>query len=149
MKIFRFTLSSFVLTVFLLGWVGTSAAARSLWPKKHGELCWETGAPGELVRLYVTNMGNGHYLVLGSVAENGNIQAVHGNAELVGEEVIMHVTASGSDEYEVFGFQGSVALDLSTLDGTADGISLSCDKTTNVCELNYDGEVALDLVPCP
>lgn len=66
-----------------------------------GDFCWQT-PDGGLVKLGVTDMGGGHFLVHGRATEHGNVEALHGNAEIVGQQVILTVNYSGEDTLETW-----------------------------------------------
>ncbi len=138
----------------------TSEAVPSLWPRR-GELCW-LDDEGNTVRAFTARMGGNHYLLHGSVIGGANpppydVQPFSGNIELLGGQAIGQVTTAqindvGEPDEAVESFTGIVWFDLSTLDGTAEGISTRCDRepTPNMdCETENHGPVVLVSIACP
>lgn len=129
-----------LVTAFFLGGsaVTAFAAPPNGWPSNKGEICLEVVESGAIVgtvNMYVTKMGDGHYLVLGRNIEPAEVVPFIGTAEIVatttGPMVKMHVTASGvmppvppADPGDVHGNMTTVMLDPSTLEGTVETLNL-------------------------
>ena len=124
---------TFALVGLLLApfWVLDSDAGQ-IWPKSKGELCWETRREGEtepsgMARLGITNIFAGHYVVAGVATgtdSDGNpyTNIVHGNAELIGDSVMMTFVGSERDSDALRAGIFNVVLDISTLDGDQENI---------------------------
>ena len=118
-----------------------------------GELCWDD--LGDLVRLGVTHMGDNHFLVTGSASDPlfpGDAIPVHGNAEIVGGQILMTVNASGAEATEVFASTAHVILDPATLVGTIEFLDLihdPLDPDPSSAFAVYEGPTALVPIPCP
>lgn len=150
MKILRFAVISLFILFGLLVLPGTFIKAYGAGiPIYLGEFCWEDPGGG-IARLGLTHMGDGHFLVNGTHTETPDIvQAVNGNAEIVGTQLIMHITSSGSDASEARAFFGTIVLDLATLDGTVEGLGVYYEKPMGPSGINYDGVQTLTFVSCP
>ena len=139
MKIFKVTLISVVAVVLLLSWIGLrDAESANLWPNKAGELSWLTSTHA-IVNLAVVNTYKKHYIVHGTITEDdGYVRCLNGNAEIVGGSVIMHGSTSGIWGNELIGSIGMVELDLNTLHGESEGLTIKYDKATSLGEVDYD-----------
>lgn len=105
---------------------------------------------GGIAKLAITRIGDGHYLVNGRHTDtSGNVEAINGNAEIVGTQVIMHITTSSFDMDEVRGFLATLVLDLSDLNGTMEGVNVYYDKPAGSGGVSCDGRMTLTRVPCP
>jgi len=123
-------------------------AGSDLWPKNKGEVCWTTN--GEIVRLAVVRTLNNHYLIHGTITEAGHKDTlINGNAEIIGDEVMMHTTLSWARVDEVNTYSGIVTLDLTTLNGTYEGLSNYYVKSSGETGISYDGPHNLNYIPCP
>ena len=145
MKIFRVALISFFI-LFCLGFEGHSARAEYL-----GEYCLQDDE-GEIAKLAITKIGDGHYLVNGRHTDtSGNVEAVIGNGEVAAGKLIVHITSSSFDADEVRGFLATLVLDLppTNLNGTMQGVDIYYDKSGSIGGVSYDGPVTLTRVPCP
>ena len=146
MRIFRFAVISFFIVLGLLVLVGSSSVEAATY---YGEYCWQD-AEGGILRLAVTDMGNGHLLVNGRLTPTvGNVEAVHGNAEVVGTQVIIHITTSGFDADDIWSYTGNVVLDVQSLDGFVDGVSTWYEKQGGQSGITWDGQEALTYITCP
>ena len=147
MKIFRFAVISFFIVLGLLVLVGSSSvqAANYL-----GEACWQD-SEGWILRLAITDMGNGHYIVNGRSTYNGEVEVVNGNAEVVlgGTKVLIHMTTSGFDATETWSYVGTAVLDIPGLDGFIDGIDTWYDKQGGQSGISWEGQEPLTLIACP
>ncbi|MHC4687065.1 MAG: hypothetical protein ACYTEW_22570 [Planctomycetota bacterium] len=148
MKILRFAVISFFIVLGLLVLVGSPSvqAANYL-----GEFCWQD-EEGGILRLAITNMGDGHYIVNGRLTPTvGNVEAVHGNAEVVlgGTKVLIHLTTSGFDASDAWSYTGTAVLNLPGLDGFVDGVSTWYDKQGGQSGITWDGQEVLTRVACP
>lgn len=141
---------SFVLMTLLLGNLGAANVEGSdRWPVKRGELCWRKSG-GDILKLFVTNMGRKHYLVNGvHIESSGDFSLVNGNAEIIGDRIIMHYTSSSFDTDEVWGFLGNADLDKATLNGILDGLAYFHDKAAGEGGFEYDGNWTLTNISCP
>lgn len=132
-----------------------------LWPEKKGEICLDVYGPNGVcaccehlgtVEMYVTQMGDGHYLVLGRSNEATETVPFIGTAEIVeiaGEtKVRIHVTASGTSSGDVHGNMTTVILDPVTLSGDHWTLDFHAPKTPlgTPGEFEYNGVRCLS--PC-
>ena len=147
-----------VAALLLTGTVATAFAAPSMgWPNNKGEVCLQVLKDDTVVgtvHMYVTKMGDGHYLVLGRSTEATEVVPFIGAAELVENKTMvrMHFTASGvmpplgEDEGDVHGTLATMMLDRATLVGTVHGLDMNFDFRTRV----FGGEYGTgDILPCP
>lgn len=148
------------LALLFLGASAVTAAPKTGWPDKGGELCWVADADGEesYVRAQVTNMGNGHYLFHGVAYRlpDGALQPFDGNAELNGDSVVGTITKMELRENTLESYSGILTFDATSLDGSGDGVITECRMTPNPqnpydCTLLRTGPIALihdeDCVP--
>ena len=140
MKILKVTFISILAVVLLLSWIGLrDAESANLWPNKQGERSWITNT-GATIKLAIVKTYKGHYIVHGTITEyDGYVRCLNGNAEIVGGNVIMHGSTSGIWGDELIGSIGMVELDLNTLNGDSEGLTIKYDKGLNVGEVDYDG----------
>ncbi len=146
MKTLRFAVMSFFMLfgLLILGGGSSVKAANYL-----GEFCWQD-PEGGIARLAVTDMGDAHFLLHGRHTDTlGNAEAVNGNAEVVGNQVIIHITSSGFDSGEVRAFWGTIVLDLSDLNGTIEGLNVDYEKPAGPGVITYDGVQTLTFISCP
>ena len=166
MKLLKVALPVLIIAVALMCWVGLSDAdSADLWPNKSGELCWDIfkeDPPGTLVQIATVKLAivrtfKDHYIVHGTITENGYIRCLNGNAEVVDNIVIMHGNTSGiypQDDpqvspHELIGGMGLVELRLSDLGGTSLGIDMWYD--TDIAgsgEVKHDGPRYWQLTQC-
>ena len=116
-----------------------------------GQFCWLSPDGEATLMLGITHMGDGHFLVHGKITEStGAVLAVNGNAEIVGNEAIMHISSSGSIANDFWVTQDRLILDLQT----GNGISLEqlchhVDKFTGEITQSYEAVTEiLPLIPC-
>jgi hypothetical protein len=134
-------------------WCDTAHAGPSLWPSSKGEICIENIDTGGFVRLAVTRIIGNHYSVSGIVTETGGTTLVNGNAEIIGDQILMNISASGYDavDNEAHGTIGSVKLTLDSvnneLTGYYNGIGFHCEGV-NDCGIQKEGPSELVSVPC-
>ena len=140
MKNFKMTLISVVAVVLLLSWIGLrDAESANLWPNKAGELSWLTSTDA-IITLAVVKTYKGHYIVHGTITEDdGYVRCLNGNAEIVGNNMIMHGSTSGIWGDELIGSIGMVELNLTTLNGQSEGLTIKYDKAGGIGEVDYDG----------
>jgi hypothetical protein len=103
-------------------------------PVYFGEHCWEGG--GGVLTLGMTHMGDGHISFCGLATRDPYEWAINGNLEVVGNSVVMTSTEAATLLGGNFMFSriADAALDLSTMDGTA-----------NFMEMNWnDGIISFD-----
>jgi len=89
-----------------------------------------------------------HYIVHGrSEGTDGSITLINGNAEFVGDTILIHFSGSGYDiiENEVHGGSGWVELNASTLMGSYWGIGNHCNPIE--CGQEFEGPQLIG--PCP
>ena len=116
-----------------------------------GEFCW--GDESATMLLAVTHMGDGHYLVYGRITEfGGTVIAINGNAELVGNEVIMHTSSSGSTADTFWIYEDRITLNLPALDIISiENISHYIDSKPGgeiIHQYEYNTET-MPRIPCP
>ena len=146
MRFFKFATVSLVMIFFLMLGIAVSDAYAGNYL---GEFCWQT-EDGDIVKLAVTDMGNGHYLLNGRMIDpvNETTQACYGSAEIVADKVYMILTTGGSYPTETFFCTGSGILDLGTLNGYGESLNIFYDKDTQQTSITYD-TVTLTFIPCP
>jgi len=145
MRFFKFATVSLVMIFFLMLGIAVSDAYAGNYL---GEFCWQD-SEGGITKLAVTDMGNGHYLLNGILTEDeGEIGVMHGNAEIVGDKVYMTITAAGSAEDETWSWTGSFILELATLNGKREGVSIGYDRASGEIDLDYNSGT-LTFIPCP
>ena len=142
MKIVRVSFIGVAAVVLLIGWLGLEKAeSANLWPNKAGELSWLTNTDA-IIDLAVVKTYKNHYIVHGTITEDdGYVRCINGNAEIVNGSVIMHGSTSGIWGTELIGSIGHVELDLTTLNGESEGLTISYDKGTSQGEVKYDGVI--------
>jgi hypothetical protein len=150
MKIFRFALISFFMVFCLLNsvvsWGFDAGSARGGYM---GEYCWQDDEGG-IVKLGITKIGDGHYLVTGRHTDpSGHVEALIGNGEVVAGQFIMHLTSSEFDSGEVCAFLATGVLNLPSLNGTIEGVNVLYSKPAGPGGVSYDGPITLTKVPCP
>lgn len=166
MKTSRGFLASLVLAgIFVLG-LNPLFAGPSPWPQSKGELCWTNDSNGEVIRLAVVRTIGNNYLVHGMATGEDNLATtslVNGNAVRMGDKILMHFTASGSDMEltmnpgtyvnEAHGAVGRVIFDAATLHGHVVAIDFNCDSNTPpFCKIDddYSGRIqTLTHISCP
>ena len=112
MKMLRTIVIIFTTTILYFSSFSISGASEYL-----GEFCWYEAASDSTLKLAITHMGGSHYLVHGRITEaSGTVLPVNGNAETVGDEVIMHFSSSGSSTNDFWTSQDRMIIDLQTLD---------------------------------
>ncbi len=126
MRAFRFMTMSFVLIFALVICVGISKGYTFTY---YGELCWlvaETGDPDtSIFKLAVSDMGGGHFILNGKEVDTSgdfDFYIIHGNAEVIGSDVIITLNGSGSDAIETEVSTYHVTLSSPSLTGTYDEI---------------------------
>lgn len=118
-------------------------------PMYLGEYCWSANGGLDTVRLGITFLGDTHFLVTGTVSEtNGNVNVVSGNMELVGDDIMMHITSSCIATQDNATFSGTVMLDINTLDGYVEGVGVYATRTSGQTGTSYDGTQQLTFIPC-
>jgi hypothetical protein len=142
MKIIRVSFIGVVAVVMLIGWLGLEKAeSANLWPNKAGELSWITNT-NAIIDLAVVKTYKNHYIVHGTITEaDGYVRCINGNAEIVGGSVIMHGSTSGFWDPELIGSIGHVELDLTTLNGESEGLTIKYDKNAQTGVVEYDGVI--------
>ena len=95
---FRHALQVVLLFSIVLVWTGPSLALDGF----HGwkDYCWAFEVAGDesetgILKLRFRSMGQGNYLTSGTLLEEGEPFAIHGNAIDVGSEVHMNTVVSG------------------------------------------------------
>ena len=118
-----------------------------------GELCWDH--LGDIFVLGVTHMGDNHFPVAGSVSNPlvpGITVPVHGNAEIVGGQILMTLNASGAGPAAVLASTAHVILDPAILVGTIEFLDLihdPLDPNPFSAFAIHDGPTILVPIPCP
>lgn len=120
MKTLSLLVKRLLLGLAFIGVVGASAAEASVFL---GNFCW-TSSFGDVIQLGVTDMGGGQFLLLGRSTFGSQVDAVNGNAEVVGSQVLMTVSFSGADATESWSGTARVVLNLATLNGTIEAMGL-------------------------
>ncbi len=116
-------------------------AGPSLWPQNKGEinLCntksTDDPADDENIQMAVMRTLGSNYIVQGTATDiAGNKSLFSGNAVLVGNLVLMHVTASGLGGSSLpggtpHGFVGRVELSADSLTGWTLGVNFNCETS--------------------
>jgi hypothetical protein len=115
-----------------------------------GEYCLETEEPGEYFKLGITRLAGGHYLVNGTlITLDSDVSLVHGTMEIIEGQVIIHFTNSRVLETDNVVNIGTLILDLGTLNGIVEGISISADRI-NPGVKDYSAFTGnIFSIPCP
>jgi len=117
-----------------------------------GDFCWEL-APGKVLMMGFTNIGNGHLLVSGRTASGGDTMEVFsGGAEIAGDKVYITLNSAGSNNSYTWSFIHRAVLDLNTLVITDEAMGIDHDKNSSDPQnsyTDYDGPFTLTYVPCP
>lgn len=118
MKTLGYVLIGFVSIFCLTGIVSSNVEASDYL----GDFCWQSG--DVIVKLGVSHMGGGHYLLAGKmIKSDGTLHnIVNGNAEIVGNNIYVTLVHSGNGNGAMWTGTVLVTLDISTLNGTAEGI---------------------------
>jgi hypothetical protein len=158
MKIWKVAVPGLIIAVAFMCWIGLSDAdSAQKWPKNSGELCWDLQPPSgdpTTVTLAIVRTVKDHYIVHGTITENPDtaeeyVRCLDGNAEIVGNYVIMHGTTAGLYGDELIGGMGIVKLDINTLGGSSEGIHMWYDTSTAAPgQVKYDGPVTWVLSNC-
>ena len=122
-----------------------------------GDYCWQWQISEEgdtdtgIIRVAVTDMGNGHYFLNGKVTGEGepSIQAIHGNAEIVGNKVYMTLNGAGADPEEMCTYTVCVVLDWPSLNGTLEVIEICHEYDSQEIEGGHVGPGTVTFIPCP
>ena len=80
--------------------------------------------------------------------DEGEIGVMHGNGEIVGDKAYITITAAGSDEDGTWSWTGSLILELATLNGNREGLSIYYDRASGKIDLDYNSGT-LTFIPCP
>ena len=129
---------------------GPSFASDGFRPRT--DYCWtfEVAGDGEetgILKLRFKPLGPGNYLVSGSLIEDGEPFAIHGNAISVDSEVHMNTLVSGFGEAEGNVFLGNgivtTVLDAITKDGIFRGMEQGIDRLTNTPTTGYFEGIAI------
>ncbi len=143
-------LTALLFFAILTFWSGIGHAGTSAWPNSKGEICLENTTTGRFVKLAVVRVIGNHFAINGIVTDaDGSKTLVSGSAEVDGDGILMHITASGYAAGEVHGLIGSAQLDASTLDGFFVGIGLFCDPVNAPgCAFHNEGIQQLEHANC-
>ncbi len=121
-----------------------------------GEVCWDVSfttpvGTGGIVRVGVTDMGGGHYLLNGKATSKDDppkVTAIHGNAELEGSQILVTGVAGGTNADGTWGHVGNWVLDASTLNGTINRVGTYYNSNSTAFNNYYDvGTVTF--ISCP
>lgn len=146
MRAFRFAAVSLFMVFFLILGIAISGAHAGNYL---GEFCWLC-EDGSIMRIAITHMGNGHYLLNGKMTEpEGVIQAIHGNAEIVGDKVYITTNSTRSTAEETDASMCHMVLDLATLNGNMESLQICHDSTSKEKHLKHVGPWTLTFIPCP
>ncbi len=116
-----------------------------------GDFCWNFASATQgsgMMKFGVVHLGGGHYLLSGG----GGPEAMHGNAEFSGGQILLTTVSSGSDASYTWSFVGRGILDAATLNGTLDIMGVGHSKTNPDPENaypDYDGPFTMTFTPCP
>ena len=141
---FRHALQAVLLVSIVLVGTGPSFAFDSFRGWK--DYCWAFEVAGDesetgILKLRFRSMGQGNYLASGTLIEDGEPFAIHGNAITVGSEVHMNTVVSGFVEAEGNVFLGNgivtTILDRGTKDGIFRGMEQGIDRNTSTSSTGY------------
>ncbi len=121
-----------------------------------GDLCWEVaeeGSEGYILKLAVSDVGNNHLTLNGiEISDQGEPRAdgeiVHGNAELVGNEVLFSLNATSNSAEEIAAVTYSISISTTSLSGTYEGVATVHDKLEDVTIVGY-GSGTFTNLSCP
>lgn len=119
-----------------------------------GVVCWNASVGGQIggnLKLAVTDMGDGHYIVNGTSTNTSTsaVEVVHGNAEVVSNKIILTLNSSHTDQYATSISTSNISLDIPSLNGVFNSISQDYNYSQGAFEpLNYTTGV-VTLIPCP
>jgi len=147
MKTFRFAVICLLLvTGIIIGIVISNVEA----VEYLGEFCWEAKGGEALLKLGVLDIGDGHFLLSGKLFDKGHLkEVVHGNAEIEGSNVIATLNSSDKDDKEIVTGTRHMIVDLSTFNGTAEGIFHGYEYSNQLIETEYKGGDVLTFISCP
>ena len=148
MRTFRFAVVSLVMIFFLVLGIGVSGIYAGNYL---GEYCWQIETDGKyiILRLAVTDMGNGHYFLNGrAINPKGDVIPLVGNGEIDGDKVYIVGTGARSWEFLTMTGTRSIILDLPTLNGSTEAIITKYDKETKEIWMEYKSGT-LTFIPCP
>jgi len=122
-----------------------------------GDYCWryEVTHNGDtdtgIIRVAVTDMGNGHYFLNGKVTEEGEptIQATHGNAEIANDKVYLTLNTAGADHEEMCADTTYIVLDWPSLNGTFEVIGICYKYDSQKIEGEHVGPGTVTFITCP
>jgi hypothetical protein len=152
MKIVRNKAAAITLMTGLLIFTGLSRAEASDYL---GAFCWNVSVGGQIeknMKLAVTNMGGGHYILNGTITDISDttvVSTAHGNAELVGNKVIGTLNASSADQGWVSISTWNLNMDMPSLNGIINAIGQDYSKGKGAFEPLDHTEGALTSIPCP
>lgn len=154
--VFFLVLFLFVAVAAATSFAGPKPGKAWLWPDKKGEICLElyngTTLDGT-VHMYVTKMGDGHYLVLGRNIEADGVTPFIGAAEIVTVEgetkVRIHATASGLTSGSVHGTMATMFLDPVDLTGILTSIDMNANCTQYPIDPTIECSGVRSVSPCP
>ena len=110
------------------------------------DYCWAFEVSGDetetgILKLRFRSLGQGNYLASGTLFEEGEPFAIHGNAITVGSEVPMNTVVSGFVEAEGNVFLGNgivtTILDRKTKDGIFRGMEQGIDRNSSTPSTGY------------
>jgi hypothetical protein len=159
MKFFKVALPVIIIAAVFLCWLGLKdAESASPWPNKQGELCWSLfpqSGTTTTVKLAVIRTLKDHYIVHGTITEilptGEYVRCLNGNAEIVGNHVLILGSTSGMYGTELIGSLGYAELELSDLSGTSVGINMWYDTSMGPGSggsIKYDEPVDWVLTQC-
>ena len=137
-----------IMLLFLVcGFLGKGEAGEYI-----GKYCWQMDDGGDIIELAITHMGDQHYIVKGKMTPSGiggYVEPIIGNGEIIGNIFRAQITSIGHVSPEVFGFFGVVEINLTTFNGTVNGVGFGCLDGEKDCVLENQGEDTLTNIPCP
>lgn len=156
MKYFRVALTGIIIVGVFLCWIGLSGdESESLWPNKQGELCWTLYPPAGntlTAKVAIVRTYGDHYIFHGTTTEQiGDevyVSLVNGNAEIVGNKVIMQGSSSGISGTDLYGSLGIIELYLSDLSGTSVGVWVYAPISGDPGVVKSEGPVVWELTVC-
>jgi hypothetical protein len=123
-------------------------ASSALAEKYHGEYCFQVfnidGQPFWTYNFGVYEKVGGHLTLYGSIDYGANgISAVHGNAIIVGNKIKLTIVSADYEEQEeeVWGETLTASLDVSTLNGEWNALSLITEDSINAFPVFQKGTI--------
>lgn len=115
-----------------------------------GDFCWQAKGGEVILKLGVSHIGGGHYIVSGKLDEGTLRGPVHGNAEIEGENVYVTLVGTEKDDDEISNQIYHIILNINTLNGTVESIEHQYNYyEVPAFETEYNEPDTLTFISCP